>query len=147
MKLLEILDSKIKNFTAHYEDDNPDAITMDVYAKIGNRKINFYGESSLKKDKSFWEVHFAEEDLDDPSTRTHKLTKSGNEFEVFSFIKQCMEIMIDKYDPDIIYFTAEKEEGSNRAKLYEKLLRKNLVGYDIHIVTAAGKVKFVLEKK
>lgn len=146
MRLLEILDKKITNFEVHDEEDSHGGNVLQITAKIGDRKIQFYGDSNIDDKKSYWDIGFTEEKSD--KRHTYELTGSGNEFAVFAFIKQCMEILIDKHHPDIIHFTADKTSGSNRAKLYEKLLRKNLKGYNLRVSDDGSRqVKFILEKK
>lgn len=146
MKLLEILDKKITNFEVHDEEDSHGGNVLQIAAKIGDRKIQFHGESVLHDKKTHWEINFSEEKAD--KKHTYELTGSGNEFAVFAFIKQCMEILINKHHPDTIYFTADKADGESRAKLYEKLLRKNLKGYNLRVNDDGSRqIKFILEKK
>jgi ABC-type Fe3+-hydroxamate transport system substrate-binding protein len=45
-------------------------------------------------------------------------------------VKQSMEMLIKKYKPDVIIFTAGKEDKS-RASLYQRMLKKFLKWYSI----------------
>ncbi len=79
--------------------------------------------------------------------RVHHLTNSGNEFEVFAFIKQCLQMLIDKKKPKEILFSSSKSE-ENRTSLYSKLIKK-LPGYNVEIdhEDSDTQVKFKLVRK
>jgi hypothetical protein len=148
MKLFEILDKKFTELEVN--EDNEDQYS--VTSKIGNREINFDAQRWTNDEYNYWEVDFSEvvKMSSDPKARkghTYALTKSGNEFEVFAFIKQCMEQFIQKHKPNMIKFTADKEGSVNRASVYERLLKKFLKGYSIKINDDGSRqVKFTLEK-
>lgn len=149
MILLEILTKKFTNL----EVNEDSALSYDVDAKIGNRKINFTASRWAENEgPSLWEVEFSEEipPVVPGVTRTHhtyEITKSGKEFEVFAFVKQCMEHVINKHKPKFIKFTADKAGSISRASIYERLLKKFLKGYSIKVMDDGSRqVKFTLEK-
>jgi hypothetical protein len=143
MKLFEILSKKITDF----EVLNDSTLEYEAQAKIGDRVIRFLGARMSKEPgQDLWHVEFSE---DLPSGRhTYELTKSGKEFDVFSFIAQCFEEMIKKRHPQTIRFTADKTSGSDRASLYEKMIKKYLKGYKLKVMDDGSRqVKFTLEKE
>ena len=150
MKLLEILNKKFTDLSVN--EDSEDWYSVD--AKIGDRIINFDAQRIVERISGVehsWEVDFSEASkpsANGVSKHTYALTKSGNEFEVFAFIKQCMEEFIKKHNPKIIKFTADKEGSVSRASVYERLLKKFLKGYSIKINDDGSRqVKFTLEKQ
>ena len=146
MILNEILDRKIADFKVTAEEHN----VLEIEAKIGKRNIRFYSDMANEFKKSIVDVEFSEE-YQEPSRKmtsyTYKLTGSGNEFAVLSFIKQCMEMMIKKWSPDVVRFTADKNQGESRSKIYEKLLKRELKDYTIEIDDSRPLVRFTLRKK
>lgn len=156
MILAELLNTKFTDVKVVIDEDDE----YEVNAKIGERVIKFGSwkqKSKIVDDvkKNIWNVAFSEQsDLIHDEFRTTKfdLTGSGYEFQVFSFIKQCMEKMIAKHHPDIIKFTTEKVKGEEkRAAVYEKMLKKFLKGYSFtkkEIMLYGDPITmFTLEKK
>ena len=144
MKLFEILTKKFTDLEVN--EDNEDQ--YNVTANVGNRNINFDAQRWTDEEFSYWEVDFSEEKMTDGKLRnTYALTKAGKEFDVFAFIKQCMEQFIQKHHPNMIKFTADKEGSESRASVYERLLKKFLKGYSIMITDDGSRqVKFTLKK-
>jgi hypothetical protein len=143
MILQEILNKKITDFEVDEDIDY-----LDVTAKIGNREIRFYADSPKMKidNKQIVEIEFSEQRPGAKST--YELTRSGNEFQVFAFIKQAIEMMLKKWNPDVIKFTADKADQSNRSGVYEKLVKKYLKGYELtKNDDGSRQVKFWLEKR
>lgn len=148
MILQELLDTRFTDFKVN--EDN--ASEYDAEAKIGDRTISFLAtkENDLVDDdlkrRTMWLVEFSEQKegpakFASQGTRTYhtyKLTGSGKEFAVFAFVKQCMEKLIEKHHPEIIKFTAEKEDGGNRAEVYEKMIKRFAKGYELKKYTARG---------
>jgi len=144
MKLFEILN---KNFI-DLEVIEDSELTYEVETKIGDRVINFTGskwKSKIVGEPAYWSIEFSESSPG-KSGHNYTLTKSGKEFEVFAFIKQCFEHMIKKHHPEVIKFTADKSNNEGRAALYEKMLKKFLTGYKMTVNQHDKEVKFTLEK-
>lgn len=117
MKIVEILNTKVE---IKVVKTSP---TYEAKATIGNRTIVFSAEwRSLIQQ---WHVNFHE--LKN-NTVSSKLTGSGNEFEVFSMVKESINHFIETINPEIFYFTAENDyaegERNTRANLYSKLASK-----------------------
>jgi len=149
MILNEILDTKFTNFK---EDYNQDDRVYETEAKIGDRTIHFYTDWTKFEDgKILSEIEFSETSPSkNGGKRTYQLTGSGNEFAVFAFIKQSIQGLIKNVNPDIIKFNALKTEdvGEGRARLYKKLFKRELKGYEMKVMDDGTKqVKFTLEKK
>jgi hypothetical protein len=124
LKIFELFNSA-GNIKVVEESQHVFATEMD----LGDRKISFVADESVTfEDKTWWNVVFAEVDASGKSY--FHLTKNGHEFEIFSMVKQSMEMLIKKYKPDVIIFTAGKEDKS-RASLYQRMLKKFLKGYSI----------------
>ena len=115
MILLELFNTKIK---AEVEQDDGEG--YQVTANIGDRDISFYSEIYSRDDKTVCYIEFME--VNKQGKNTYTLTKSGKEFEVFAFVKQCMEHIIKKHKPDFITFSSKSEEAS-RISLYKKMIR------------------------
>lgn len=117
---LESLNSKVE-----YEVVTNTNNLFKAKTEINGREIN----ASFTLDNSDnWVYEFSEKV---GSKNTVKLTGSGGEFKVFSFIKAFLEEFVASYQPECIEFTAFKGD-KGRARLYEKMLHKlNLSGYEI----------------
>lgn len=111
MKLNELLDTSVKIEVTKKEHNK-----FFTEAVINGRIITF--EAAYVSAKRAWYVEFHEE-------YDHGLTKNGKEFEVFSMIKQSMEMWLKEYDIKDFHFGADKDEPS-RATLYERLLKRFL---------------------
>lgn len=107
-------------------------------AKIGDRVIIF---NAVKEEHESWGVSFIEKskkarDITDwippkSDRETYKVTGSGNQMQVFSFVIQSIQKFLSLYHPNRMVFTALKE--GNRAVLYGKLLsRVKLSGYKLN---------------
>jgi len=117
-------------------------------AKIGDRTINFGAakERVPFEEEYFWEIDFTEENAD--KHQSHEKTGSGREFEVFAFIKKCLENLIKKHDPYMLKFSAVKRDaGDARAKLYERMIKNYLTGYKLDKIEGDSGALFVLTKK
>jgi len=97
--------------------------------------------------ETVWDVDFGEFD---PKTgfMTFSKTNKGDQFEIFSMVKQCIEMLIKKKDPENIVFTADKTEAKeNRADLYERFLKRfTPSGYKYKRFKEVKVDKFVLFK-
>lgn len=116
MKLNEILNKKVD-----YEVINAKSVFFQTRATIGDRIINF---GAVDNDDGSWDIQFAEKTKE--GRTTYKKTGSGNELEVFSFVKDSLLDFISRYQPEKMCFTADKdsEEKDNRANTYERLLKR-----------------------
>lgn len=133
-----------------FNSDVPFAVAADTddllttKATINGRKIVFNARNEDIEGASltYWYAEFFE--LGDQNDKKYNTTKGGKEFEVFSMIKKSMEILINKREPDIIFFSAAKEDRS-RADVYEKLLKRYAKGYTLVRNDRGGRaVKFKL---
>jgi hypothetical protein len=124
MRLFEFLNTKV-DYKIKCETDKAFA----TEAIIGKRKIVFDAHES-DPEWNTWEIEFTEiavsETGSDTSRSTYALTGSGNEFRVFSMVKDSILELITKYKPGEILFRAVREyDGSNtRADVYLKMLSK-----------------------
>ena len=135
MNLYEIFDSKVKSdVTAQ------GASFYKVTAKIGSRDIIItFGKIDSGED--IWNFEFMEYN---GKVKTTSQTGSGHELQVFSLVKDILKDFISIYHPNIIRFSADKSEG-NRAKLYERMLKKlNLPKYKVEIEDHASDKIFQL---
>ena len=107
---LESLNSKI-DYEVTVETNN----RFKAKATINGREIT---ASFSLDDDNFWIYEFTE-----GSNRTVKLTGSGGEFQVFSFIRELLEEFVQRYQPEGIKFSADKSD-KGRAELYYKMLQK-----------------------
>ena len=144
MILQELLNTKFTDIKIIHDNEDE----YDVEAKIGERKILFTASNFVTND-TIWEVDFSEETTGDDEYKRHTyaLTKSGKEFAVFAFIKQCLEQLITKRRPETIKFTADKIGSENRASVYEKMIKRFAKGYTLKVNDDGSRqVKFTLEK-
>lgn len=126
MKLNEILNKKV-DYEVIYDGND----SFETSAKIGNRLIKFYASKEGDSDEDTgailgnnWSIFFLERS--EKTYSSQNKTGSGNEFEVFSFVKECILKVISKHKPDEITFSAEKDDKgkTNRASMYERLLKR-----------------------
>lgn len=113
MKLFEL-------FTTQYHVDlKPIKDGASASVEIGGRKLNAHFYQMKDKEGHPWSASFNQERPG--NSPTYKLTGSGSEFKVFSYIKQFLAACIEKFDPKTIRILASKEEG--RAGVYAKMFR------------------------
>jgi len=152
MLLLELFKSQPE----HRQVVSDTAHRYEVRAIVGKREIVFLATLYEVHDNEWWDVEFAqvEEGEDDydggaPSQLTYELTKGGKEFEVFSFILQCLKELVQKRHPNKIKFSASKKDSETRAKLYEKLAKKFAAvhGYTMEREDKGAQVRFTMVKK
>jgi len=123
MKLNEILNRKVD-----YEVTSKTDVLFRAKAEIGNREIIF--EAKYDKQGKFWDIGFKERNDDGI---TYDTSGSGNEFEVFAMVKDCITEMIAHYKPDTLIFSADMGgDYDTRADVYERLMKKFKVpGYTV----------------
>lgn len=124
MLINELLDKKID-----YEVIEDEDYVFATSAKIGERFIIFY--AGCEDDDGVWEIEFKESKNNKHNGTTFDLTGSGNEFQVFSMVKDSIKELVSKHHPKSIVFTASKTNGSSkRADAYERLLKRfTIPGY------------------
>jgi hypothetical protein len=125
MKLLELLNSKISHVIIH----NGDKLLI-AKANINGLTIVF---EALRKPfnsnrmHSAWDIEFGEERVN--GSIGYGLTKAGNPEKVFSFVKQMMELLIQKGTTEFIMIA----EGTNRIKLYVRMLKRWLPNWEVRV--------------
>lgn len=96
-------------------------------ALIGNHMITFAaglvseGSKSLmglQPSETGWWLDFGIHD----GGYEYRKTKDGVPTKVLAFVKQQIEVLIKKHDPDALVFTAEEQ----RAQVYDRMLKKVL---------------------
>jgi len=146
MKLNELLSTKKFKIV----DSDEDADTLAYTAEIGKRTIRYYAETYKKGSTNFVYIEFAEI-LRGTGRHSFKATGSGAEFQVFAFVKWCIEQTMKKWsDAEVIKFSAAKMEGlevSRRPEVYEKLFKKFLKGWKITKEVSGKEVEFTIEKE
>lgn len=121
MLIQELLNSKVA-----YDVIKDNATTFRTVAKIGDRLITF---TAFKEDENEWDIAFYESE-DIHSAVTYRKTGSGDELKVFSMVIASFKEFMDRYSPEIITFTADKDgESDTRAKLYARMAAKYLKGW------------------
>lgn len=93
-------------------------------AVINNRTIivNCQSDSNDK-----WYVDFGEPSEMDSLDINMTMTGNGGEFEVLSFVKDTLLLLVQKRNPKVITFLAETDSGHDgltRIKVYERMARK-----------------------
>ena len=119
---------------------------------INGRTIVFI--ASISNGGSEADVEFVElpkgVDLKDAAKKgTYALTGSGGEMQVFSMVGNSLKEMVEIYQPEQIFFTAEKEgkDATKRSDLYEKLCQKFLPQYEVTKHDSGNAVLFTLYRK
>ncbi len=118
MKILEVIDSPVNSQVV--------ANTADRFvtrAQFGDQSIDFTASKDIGKDNS-WFVKFNPTDVKSSKwsgSTEFKKTGQGNELQIFSFVKQSMNQLIQQHQPSSIGFTADRSEG-NRASLYQRMV-------------------------
>lgn len=121
LRLDELLNSDVK-----YDVIKDSANKFQTIAKIGDRFITF---SAYNDGDQGWDVAFYES-KDHHSPHTYGKTGSGDELKVFSMVMASFKEFLDRYHPDVITFTADKDgESDTRAKLYSRIASKYLKGF------------------
>lgn len=142
MKLNELLNSKVR-----YEVIEDSSYTFATRAKIGDRYIVFYAGDQSGEGR--WEIEFKEAKTDKLMGKsTFDLTGSGNELEVFAMVKDSIKELIATRKPEQIGFIADKADGSSRAQMYERLLKKfTPPGYEFERKDEDKHALFYMNKK
>jgi hypothetical protein len=143
MLINEILDSKVKSRITKDSKEEYEA-----KAFIGERWIIFNAYQDDPADKE-WNVQFFEKDKEGDLTTAK--TDSGNELQVFSFVKECFLDLVQKYKPNMCVFSGD-HDGKNqiknsRAQLYIKMFKKfKIAGYSLESEEFDGTYQFYFQK-
>ena len=111
MKLLELFNTKPKLTIEHDSSDY-----FSVSTKIGDTKIDFDADNG---DHKGWVVTFCDPDANQKNKSVFDMTNDGQAPQVLAFVKACLEMLVDKYSPELISFSAS---GSTRSKVYKRML-------------------------
>ena len=107
----------------------------------GDRNIDFVA-AQIDDDTDEWDIEFMERKTTDHSSKSD-LTGSGNEFAVFATIKAIIAELIKEKKPNSITFASETK--TTRARLYKKMLMKNIpAGYRVVSAGMGEEVWFTL---
>lgn len=125
MKIQELLDSSVQ-----YDVLKKTAQLFATRAVIAGREIRFIASA----DGDLWDIQFME-------TSGHQAkygkTGAGGEFEVASFVTDSLKEFVQTYHPAEIVFSAEKDQGENRARVYAKIAARVLKGYKRRTLSSA----------
>ena len=99
------------------------------------------------EENDVWDVSFKKKGA--PAHEKFALTNDGQAIAVFGFVLDSIKELIDMRAPNIITFTAERDEGSEkRIRVYRKLMtRMSHAHYDVKELNAKNAVKFVMQLK
>ena len=114
--LAELLNTKVNYILVRDDED-----TYTEKAMINGRMILFTAEYAWIKsiDEPSWEVAFMER-ANKHDNFTTRITGSGGELQVFSFVRDALARYLKSHDPDAFHFSASDSEPS-RIKLYGSL--------------------------
>lgn len=140
MKLNEILNKKID-----YEVVRAVGTLFHTQATINDREIHF---SAIDEEDGSWELSFGEKKAG--GKVSYGKTGSGGELEVFSMVKASIEEFVQRYQPEQMHFTADKdgdEKGNTRADVYERLMKRfKIPGYSFKRVKRDNHDWFLFSK-
>lgn len=138
MKLNEVLDKKVD-----YEVVKARGGVFHTQAEINGRIIDF---SAIEEMDGEWEISFGEKN--GTGKTSYGVTGSGGELEVLSMVKDSMLEFVQRYQPERMYFTADKEnEKDTRARVYERMIKKfNVPGYKFNKDEVGPSTRFSLSK-
>jgi hypothetical protein len=153
MKLLELLNSnsdfKVKesfDSKANFDVVTHTSTKYQLEAMINDRKIKVIF-SKIDSEPDGWDFEFYEQDKKGKWTTAK--TDSGGEFKVFAFVGTALREFIDVYHPETIEFNAFEEDDSRRGPLYQKLIKKMNLNYDMEVgkSMAGNQHTFTLKRK
>lgn len=110
MLITELFDKPVKITDEDYDREN-------VLVKFNIDGVNYMFYATVAYgDPTCWEVEFS-------GKGTTKITNTGNEIKVFSTVVQIMKNMLQLYNIETLYFTADEP---SRQKLYNRMVDKLL---------------------
>lgn len=125
MKIFELFDTK-----THVIPSSDNKYELMQSKKIGDNEIIFRADKQETSDA--WEVMFYAEDKD---RTTFDLTGAGHAAETMAFIIQSVRDLIEKRDPQTVYFSVGKDAAEkSRTKLYLRIIQrlmKDIHGYEL----------------
>lgn len=121
-------------------------------ATIGKRDILFTAHKIDHTDGlDAWMLEFEQISVGTTGHKdfTFRKTNGGKPFQVFSMIRQSIEEFMQRYHPEEVHFTAEKDDGDDtRPEVYKRLLSKALPKYElVREDDDGGEVYFVYRSK
>lgn len=136
MKLTELFNSKIDIEVTNESDDR-----FSTESIIDDRTIIF----DAIDDGDYWVVEFGEVGSDG---YTISATGSGGELKVLSMVKESLMMLIERYSPKMIKFSAASDgKHGARPRVYKKLVdRFSIQGYTAE-VEKLGDTVFTIRKK
>lgn len=115
MKLLELFNSKSKLTIEHDTSEY-----FSVSTVINGKKIDFDADNG--DHKGFY-ISFSTPDVP-RYTSIFALTNDGHAPQVLAFVKQCLELLVDKYAPEMISFSAAGSRGPVYKRMLDKFMPK-----------------------
>lgn len=131
MLLQELLNTDVK-----YKVTRASSGSFKTRATIGKRDILFTASKSDHPDGlDSWSLEFEQISVDRSGRKefTFRKTNGGKPFEVFSMIRASIEEFLQRYHPEEIRFSAEKDDDGDdtRPQVYKRLLAKALPSYEL----------------
>lgn len=138
MKLNELMNSKVD-----YEVVKAHGGVFHTQAKINGRIIDF---SAIEEMDGEWEIAFGEKN--ENGKTSYGLTGGGAAAEVLAMVKDSILEFVERYQPEKMYFTADKDNGKDsRARVYERMIRRfNIPSYKYSTGDFGGSTRFSLTK-
>jgi hypothetical protein len=138
MKLNELMNSKID-----YEVIKAHGGVFHTRAEIGGRIIDF---SAIEEMDGEWEIAFGEKNGNGKTS--YGLTGSGAAPEVLAMVKDSLLEFVERYQPEKMYFTADKDDDKNtRARVYERMIKRfNIPSYKYKSGSFGESIRFTLTK-
>lgn len=123
-------------------------------ATIGKRDILFTASKNEHNENGLesWTLEFEQISVDATGRKeaTFRKTNGGKQFQVFSMIRASIEEFMQRYHPEEIRFSAEKDDDGDdtRPQVYKRLLAKALPKYElVDEDDSYGEVFFVYRSK
>lgn len=128
MKLQELFEAF--NSKVDYDVVAHTSSKYQLEATITGRRIKVVF-SKIESESDGWDFEFYEQTKNGKWT-TGK-TGSGGELEVFTFVQSALKEFIDVYHPETIEFNAFDEDDSKRGRLYQKIIKKMNLKYEMEV--------------
>jgi hypothetical protein len=136
--MTEVFDAKVE-----YEVTRQTAKHFQTKAEIGGRTIVFTALLDDGPNGAYWDVAFEEYD---GHLGTFKATGKGKAFEVLSMVKASLTELRDRYQPEIVYFTADSTNGAARANIYRRMVGDVFNGYELEETKSEGDHVFIFRR-
>lgn len=151
MKLIELNESLDSAYP--YEIKRRYATFFSAFFETPNGRVNVMFDKDIAREEdeaSRWELVFTREVIskeqpNDIAYTTGK-TGQGNELQVFATVLVIVQEFIQRYHPDIVEFTSDKEDG-NRSSLYTRLVKRHLPkGYEVEYNEVSTATYFTVKR-